>query len=205
MLPSVGVGGLLGTGLATWLGVDPAVGALVGAVAFLTTTLNVPVAAALLAVAWGGDAMLPTALLTAGLAHLISGESGLLPGQARSRAASAVHAGGAVTLLPEGVRLAPAAPRTARPAPRSTPRPGRAAPPPRLRPRAVPACGADGLAGRPALRAGPAPGVEVVGVVREGTVRLPRPELRLTTEDELVFLARPEAYAALEGVLRLPG
>ncbi|MFD1729993.1 hypothetical protein ACFSC4_00975 [Deinococcus malanensis] len=44
-----------------------------------------------------------------------------------------------------------------------------------------------------------------MGVVRDGTVRLPRPELRLTAQDELVFLARPEAYEALEGVLRLPG
>ncbi|BDP41401.1 hypothetical protein DAETH_13700 [Deinococcus aetherius] len=206
VLPSVGVGGLLGTGLATWLGVDPAVGALVGAVAFLTTTLNVPVAAALLAVAWGGDAMLPTALLTAGLAHLISGESGLLPGQARSRAASAVHAGGAVTLLPEGVRLAPRrSPDGATGTPLDAPA-GPGSPTPlasdrELYRRAVPT-GWQGA--RLSVLALP-PGVEVVGVVREGTVRLPRPELRLTTEDELVFLARPEAYAALEGVLRLPG
>ncbi|MCD0169404.1 TrkA C-terminal domain-containing protein, partial [Deinococcus sp. 23YEL01] len=49
------------------------------------------------------------------------------------------------------------------------------------------------------------PGVEVVGVVRDGAVRLPRPELRLTSQDELVFLARPDAYNALEGILRLPG
>ena len=49
------------------------------------------------------------------------------------------------------------------------------------------------------------PGVEVIGIVRDGTVRLPRPELRLTDEDELVFLARPDAYVALEGILRLPG
>ena len=49
------------------------------------------------------------------------------------------------------------------------------------------------------------PGVEVVGIVRDGSVRLPRPDLRLTATDELVFLARPDAYTALEGVLRLPG
>ena len=36
-------------------------------------------------------------------------------------------------------------------------------------------------------------------------VRLPHPEVRLTPDDELVFLARPDAYAALEGLLRLPG
>ncbi|WP_245872822.1 chloride channel protein [Deinococcus planocerae] len=206
VLPSVGVGGLLGTGAATWLGVDPAVGALVGAVAFLTATLNVPVAAALLAVAWGGDAMLPTALLTAGLAHLISGEGGLLPGQARSRAASPVHAGGALTLLPEGVRLSPRRPPEGSPgAPLDAPA-GEGGPTPlssdrELYRRAVPT----GWQGARLSVLSLPPGVEVVGVVREGTVRPPRPELRLTAEDELVFLARPDAYAALEGVLRLPG
>ncbi|MEF2277697.1 chloride channel protein [Deinococcus sp. YIM 134068] len=210
VLPSVGVGGLLGAGLGSLLGVDVAVCALVGAVAFLTTTLNVPVAAALLAVAWGGDAMLPTALLAAGLAHLVSGESGLLPGQARSRAASPVHAATGLSLLPEGVRF------VARRAPDGAGTPGT--------PLDAPSTAEDG--GLPPLasdrelyrRGVPAswrgarlsvlslpPGVEVVGVVREGTVRLPRPELRLTADDELVFLARPEAYAALEGVLRLPG
>ncbi|MFC6659871.1 TrkA C-terminal domain-containing protein [Deinococcus multiflagellatus] len=61
------------------------------------------------------------------------------------------------------------------------------------------------LARRPHAGGQPAPGVEIVGVVRDGTVRLPRPQLRLTPNDELVFLARPDAYAALEGILRLPG
>ena len=55
------------------------------------------------------------------------------------------------------------------------------------------------------IRATLPPGVEVVGIVRDGSVRLPRPDLRLTATDELVFLARPDAYTALEGVLRLPG
>lgn len=206
VLPSVGVGGLLGTGLGTWLGVDPAVGALVGAVAFLTTTLNVPVAAALLAVAWGGDAMLPTALLTAGLAHLVGSESGLLPGQARSRAASPVHAGGGLPLLPEGVRFVPRRLQGGGPALPLDPPGGDGGPTPltpgrELYRRAVPT----GWQGARLSVLSLPPGVEVVGVVREGTVRLPRPELRLTAEDELVFLARPEAYAALEGVLRLPG
>ncbi|WP_246580242.1 chloride channel protein [Deinococcus aestuarii] len=206
VLPSVGVGGLLGTGGATWLGLDPAVGALVGSVAFLTATLNVPVAAALLAVAWGGDAMLPTALLTAGLAHVVSGEAGLLGVQARSRAASAVHAGGALTLLPEGVRLAARrspedTPGTPLDAPAADGGPAPLTSDRELYRRAVPS----GWQGARLSVLSLPPGVEVVGIVREGTVRPPRPELRLTAEDELVFLARPEAYAALEGVLRLPG
>lgn len=49
------------------------------------------------------------------------------------------------------------------------------------------------------------PAVEVVGVLRGGAVQLPRPELRLTDGDELIFLAQPEAYASLENMLRLPG
>lgn len=204
VLPSVGVGGLLGTGLGTALGTDPAVATLVGAVAFLTVTLNVPVAAALLAVAWGGDALLPAALLTAGLAHLVSGESGLLPSQARSRAASGVHAG--VPLLPDGVRFIPR--RASTPGtPLHPPAPGGEGNPAPLTSerelyrRAVPP---SWQGARVSVLALP-PGVEVVGLVRDGTVRVPRPETRLTAEDELVFLARPDAYAALEGVLRLPG
>ncbi|WP_034384495.1 chloride channel protein [Deinococcus sp. YIM 77859] len=204
VLPSVGVGGLLGVGLGTLLGTDPAVATLVGAVAFLTVTLNVPVAAALLAVTWGGDALLPAALLTAGLAHLVSGESSLLPGQARSRATSGARVG--VPLLPEGVRFVPR--RQASPAsPLHAPLPdSEGGPVPltseqELYRRAVPP---SWQGARVSVLALP-PGVEVVGLVRDGTVRVPRPETRLTAEDELVFLARPEAYAALEGVLRLPG
>ncbi|MBB5297407.1 Cl- channel voltage-gated family protein [Deinococcus metallilatus] len=205
VLPSVGVGGLLGAGLGALLGVDPTVATLIGAVAFLTVTLNAPVAAALLAVAWGGDALLPAALLTAGLAHVLSGESGLLPGQARSRAASAVHAG--VPLLPDGVRFvprrAPAVPATPlhAPSPAEEGGPAPLASEQELYRRAVPP---GWLGARLSVLALP-PGVEVVGIVRDGAVRLPRPELRLTADDELVFLARPDAYAALEGVLRLPG
>ncbi|WP_019584802.1 chloride channel protein [Deinococcus apachensis] len=208
VLPSVGVGGLLGAGLGAALGVDPAVATLVGAVAFLTVTLNVPVAAALFAVAWGGDALLPVALLTAGLAHLLSGESGLLPGQVRSRAASAVHTGPSLPLLPEGVRfVARRLPAGAPGTPLDPVLPeGEGSPTPlaseqELYRRGVPS---SWQGARLSVLSLP-PGVEVVGVIRDGTVRVPRPELRLTAEDELVFLARPDAYAALEGVLRLPG
>ncbi|MBB5233059.1 chloride channel protein [Deinococcus budaensis] len=210
VLPSVGVGGLLGVGLGTALGVDPAAAALVGAVAFLTVTLNAPIAAALLAVAWSGDALLPAALLTAGLAHVLSGETGLLPAQARSRAASPVHAG--PPPLPEGVRFVPRrpapTPATLLHAPAEAGGGGGAADGPaplaseqELYRRAVPG----GWQGARLSVLSLPPGVEVVGVVRGGAVQAPRPQLRLTADDELVFLARPDAYAALEGVLRLPG
>ncbi|MFC6591252.1 hypothetical protein ACFP81_03900 [Deinococcus lacus] len=92
ILPSVAVGAT-GSGAEPLLGFDAALGTLMGAAAFLTVTLNVPVAAALLAVAWGGDSVLPAALLAAGLAHALSGESSLAPAQARSRARSALPSG----------------------------------------------------------------------------------------------------------------
>ena len=68
IFPSVATGGLLGVGLGSALGLDPTVSGLIGATAFLTVTLNVPVGAALLAVAWGGDAMLPVVLVEQGAA-----------------------------------------------------------------------------------------------------------------------------------------
>ncbi|GHF48109.1 hypothetical protein GCM10017781_25590 [Deinococcus metalli] len=204
VLPSVGVGGLLGAGLGSVLGIDTATSTLVGAVAFLTVTLNVPLAAALLGVAWGGEALLPVALLASGLAHVLSGVSGLLPTQLTSRRDSGVHAGGPA-LLPDTVRFIPRraldAPATPYDAP-ATPEPDAAPSADReLYRRGVPP---SWRGARLHLLSLP-PGVEVIGVVRDGTVRLPRPELRLTDEDELVFLARPDAYVALEGILRLPG
>lgn len=207
VLPSVGVGGVLGAGLGSVLGVDTAVASLVGAVAFLTVSLNVPLAAALLGVAWGGEAMLPLALMAGGLAHLLSGTTSLLPAQANSRSESGVHVGGAA-LLPDTVRFiprrtvetdSPAVPFD-QPAGEPDP-PGLASAERELYRRMVPP---SWRGARLHLLSLP-PGVEVVGIVRDGTVRLPRPELRLTSEDELVFLARPDAYAALEGILRLPG
>ncbi|PNY80368.1 chloride channel protein [Deinococcus koreensis] len=207
VLPSVGVGGLLGAGLGSLLGIDTAISTLVGAVAFLTVTLNVPLAAALLGVAWGGEALLPIALVASGLAHALSGVSGLLPTQLTSRRESGVHAGGAA-LLPDSVRFiprrapdAPAVPFDAPAAPQAVESGPVALAERELYRRGVPP---SWRGARLQLLSLP-PGVEVVGIVRDGTVRLPRPELRLTSEDELVFLARPDAYAALEGILRLPG
>lgn len=199
VLPSLGIGGLLGVGLAGWLGTDPALSGLIGAVAFLTVTLNVPVGATLLAAAWGGDAALPLALVAAGLAHSLSGEPGIVPGQVRSRAEGA-RGGSPLPALPGTVRALPRlpAPTPGVPYEVSAEGGGEAR---ELYRRAVPR---SWQGARLRLLALP-PGVEVVGVVRGGEVRLPRPELRLTDEDELVFLARPDAYAALEGVLRLPG
>ncbi|GGM05846.1 hypothetical protein GCM10010841_12730 [Deinococcus aerophilus] len=206
VLPSVGVGGLLGAGLGSVLGADTALSTMIGVVAFLTVTLNVPLAAALLAVAWGGEALLPTALVASGLAHALSGTAGLLPSQVASRGQSGVHLGGAA-LLPDTVRFIP---RRAPDAP--------AVPYDALPAQAAAASDAE-TGGRELYRRGVPPGwrgarlkllslppgVEIVGIVRDGTVRLPRPELLLTPDDELVFLARPDAYAALEGLLRLPG
>ncbi len=206
VLPSVGVGGLLGAGLGSVLGADTALSTMIGVVAFLTVTLNVPLAAALLAVAWGGEALLPTALVASGLAHALSGTAGLLPSQVASRAQSGVHLGGAA-LLPDTVRFiprrapdAPAVPYDALPT-QAAASPDAETGGRELYRRGVP----PGWRGARLKLLSLPPGVEVVGIVRDGTVRLPRPELLLTPDDELVFLARPDAYAALEGLLRLPG
>ena len=209
VLPSVGVGGLLGVGMANLLGVDPAVAAMVGAAAFLTVTLNVPLAATLLAVTWGGEALLPVTLAACSVAHLLSGTRGLIESQVRARRDSGVHAA-TPAWLPDTVRYisrrpvdAPAVPYDA--AAPAAPLDADALPPPssdrELYRRVVPASWRGARLGVVTLP----PGVEVVGIVRDGSVRLPRPDLRLTATDELVFLARPDAYTALEGVLRLPG
>ncbi|WP_415831236.1 TrkA C-terminal domain-containing protein, partial [Deinococcus frigens] len=212
----------IGAGLGSLLGVDPALSTLVGVVAYLTVTLNVPLAATLLAVAWGGEALLPSALVAAGLAHVLSGTDGLVPGQVRARAQSGVHQGGpgligGLAQLPDSLRFIPRralesslessletvpdapavlydGPSAETPAevPSSERELYRRGVPPSWR------------GARLKLLSLP-PGVEVVGLVRDGTVRLPHPEMRLTSDDELVFLARPDAYAALEGLLRLPG
>lgn len=203
ILPSVATGGLLGVGLGNALNLDPTVSGLIGATSFLTVTLNVPVGAALLASAWGGDTMLPAVLLAAGMAHVLSGETGIVPGQVRSRAVSGAHAAPSFAPLPDTVRFIPRRAEAAAPIPFDSPEAETPANPAdrELYRRAVPA----GWQGTRLRLVSLPPGVEIVGVVRDGTVRVPRPELRLTADDELVFLARPQAYAALEGLLRLPG
>lgn len=87
VLPSIATGALLGIGLNSTLPVplDPTVCALVAATAYLTVTLNIPVAATLLAATWGGDALLPAALISSGIAHSLSGQLSYVDGQLRDR------------------------------------------------------------------------------------------------------------------------
>ncbi len=87
VLPSAATGALLGLGLNALLPspIDASVCALVSATAYLSVTLNIPVAATLLAVAWGGDGLLPTALIASGLGHAISGHLSFVTGQKRDR------------------------------------------------------------------------------------------------------------------------
>ncbi|UBV43828.1 chloride channel protein [Deinococcus taeanensis] len=208
VLPSVGVGGLLGAGLGSLMGVDTAVATMVGAAAFLTVTLNVPLAATLLTVTWGGEALLPVTLAASGLAHLLSGTRGVVPAQVQGRRDSGVHASSpgwlpdTVRFIPRRVADSPAVPFDA---PGEPPLDADVLPSPtnerELYRRVVPPSWRGARLGVVTLP----PGVDIVGVVRDGAVRLPRPEYRLTASDELVFLARPDAYTALEGVLRLPG
>lgn len=87
VLPSAVTGALLGVGMQALMPqpLDSGVCALVCAAAYLSVTLNIPVAATLLVAAWGGDSLLPTAFIAAGLGHVISGQLSFVSGQKRDR------------------------------------------------------------------------------------------------------------------------
>ena len=240
VLVSAATGGLLGVGLATALGglglnLDASVAALIGAASCLTVTLNIPVAAALLAVTWGGDALLPVALASTGLAHALSGEASLLPGQVSRRAQSRVHAPGGSTVLVRAASpsrlLLLGTSQTALTQPTSA-----QATPAQLT--AIQGSGADGAAPLPeAVAAVPQPGqpptgqqrqlyrqdvprswlgarlnvlalpegIELLGVVQAGQAQLSAPGLRLNAGDELLLLATPGEFQAWQQSLRVPG
>lgn len=188
VLPAVSAGGLIGVGAAAlWpgLGLDPTVAGLLGAGVFLTVTHNAPIAATLLAVAWGGEALLPVAFVGTLLAHLVSGEASLISSQVRTRAASAAHGGGL-----------PAAPPMPVTAPLPSPDPADGGELHRL------PCPPSWL-GQPAQAVRWPRGVTLAGVVRGERALTLGPELRLSPGDELLVLAEPGAYAQLEGALRL--
>lgn len=189
ILPGAAIGGLLGTGLGGLLGGDPALGALLGAAAFITVTHNIPVAATLLVVAWGGDAVLPAALLATGFAHLLSGEVGQLPAQVASRSKRSDEANAAVLVMAEFNRRTLADQVAGAETERQLYR------------RAVPSSWGGVAIGQLALP----PSMEVLGVIRSGEeIVLPRRSLRLMRDDEVLLLSRPDAYAALDALLELP-
>ncbi|MGY2892280.1 chloride channel protein [Deinococcus sp. UYEF24] len=235
VLVSASVGGLMGVGLASLLGslglnLDFPVAALIGAATCLTVTLNIPVAAALLAVTWGGDALLPAALASTALAHSLSGEASLLSAQLSRRSDSRAHAqivgqvGGTTVLgrVPVPLRL----PRAQVPV---------------AQPPITPPLPADGSAlSVPALQTGSsstgteaAPDVqrrqlyrqdvprswlgarldlltlpadmELLSVVRGGQVRLASPELRLSAGDELLLLCTQAEFQTWQQSIRVVG
>ncbi|MDO4264708.1 MAG: chloride channel protein [Deinococcus sp.] len=190
ILPGAAIGGLLGTGLSSVLGGDPALGTLLGAAAFITVTHNVPVAATLLVMAWGGDAALPAALLATGLAHMLSGDAGLLPAQVDGRSKRSEEAAAAALVLAE-ISQRPA--RTGQGS-------DDANSDRQLYRRAVPGTWGGVAIGQLALP----PSVEVVGLIRDGEILLPRRSVRLLRGDDVMLLARPDAYAALDALLELP-
>nr|WP_308430678.1 chloride channel protein [Deinococcus piscis] len=190
VLPGAAIGGLLGAALSGMLGGDPALGTLLGAAAFITVTHNIPVAATLLVMAWGGDAALPAALLATGLAHMLSGETGLLPAQVAGRSKRSEEADAAALVLAEVSRRPAQAG-----AGEGDPYQDR-----ELYRRPVPSSWGGVAVGQLALP----PSVEVVGLVRDGEILLPRRSQRLLRGDEVMLLARPDAYTALDALLELP-
>lgn len=189
ILPSAGVGGLLGSGLGQWLGLDPILSTAVGVVAFLTVTLNTPVAAALLVVGWGGYNFLPIALLAAGVAHLISGEKSLLASQQ-----SGVRRNQGMTILLRDLPApAPTEPEWAIPAePQPHPTTER-----QLYRQRVPTAW---LGARLDVVSLPA-GLELVGLVRSGQVQTPLPQLRLKDTDDLLLLATPDSFSQWQALI----
>ncbi|GGJ62891.1 chloride channel protein [Deinococcus aquiradiocola] len=236
VLVSASMGGLLGVGLASLLGtwglnVDFPVAALIGAASCLTVTLNVPVAAALLAVTWGGDALLPAALASTALAHSLSGEASLLPGQVSRRSDSRAHAAALPTVL--GRVNAPLRPLQAAALTRAatgTPIPGTpgsmtsgpALPEPATgdAPPASPATPEAEVPQRRQLYRHDLPrswqgarvnlitlplGIELLSVVRAGQARLATPDLRLAAGDELLLLCTPGEFQAWQTSIRAVG
>ena len=190
VLPAVSAGGLIGVGVAAlWpgLGLDPAVAGLVGAGAFLTVTYNAPIAATLLAVTWGGDALLPAAFIGTLLAHWVSGETSLLSTQVRTRAASGAHA------------LAPTPPLAISPLPAPEPLP---LTPPETDGELHRLPCPPSWAGQPASEVRWPPGVQLVGLVHAGAVQEIGPGRLLTSGDELLVLAEPGAYRSLAEALQ---
>ena len=231
VLVSASVGGLMGVGLASLLGslglnLDFPVAALIGAATCLTVTLNIPVAAALLAVTWGGDALLPAALASTALAHSLSGEASLLSAQLSRRSDSRAHAqvDGTTVLgrVPVPLRLPRAqVPAAQPPITQPLPADGSALSVPALQ-TGSPSTGTEAapdvqrrqlyrqdvprswLGARLNLLTLPG-GMELLCVVRGGQVRLSSPELRLSAGDELLLLCTQAEFQTWQQSMRVVG
>ena len=181
MLPSVAAGALIGVGLNTTLPtpLDPAVCALVGASAYLTVTLNIPLAATLLAATWGGDALLPAALISSGLAHALSGQLGYVDGQLKDRRTAEMQ------LITPTTTILSAAPPTS-----SEEALYRVAAPPSW------------LGARIQVLSLPA-GAQVVGLERGEAILSATPDLKLEEHDVLDIVATDAAFGELRELLNL--
>ncbi len=181
VLPSVATGALLGVGLNTTLPtpLDPAVCALVGAGAYLTVTLNTPLAATLLIASWGGNALLPAALISSGLAHLLSGQLGYVDGQLRDRRTAEMQ-----FITPTTTILSAAPPQGSQEA--------------LYRVAAPPAW----LGAKISLLSLPA-GAQVVGLERGEAILSAIPDLKLEENDVLDIVASDAAFGELRELLNL--
>ncbi|AZI43707.1 Cl- channel voltage-gated family protein [Deinococcus psychrotolerans] len=181
VLPSVATGALIGVGLNATLPtpLDPTVCALVAAGAYLTVTLNIPLAAALLAATWGGDALLPAALISSGIAHLLSGQLGYVEGQLRDRRAAELQ-----VITPTTTILSAAPPQSSEDAFY------RVAVPPAW------------LGARISLLSLPS-GAQVVGLERGETILSATPDLKLENGDVLDIVASDAAFGELRELLNL--
>lgn len=180
VLPSAATGALLGVGLNALLPtpLDASVCALVSATAYLSVTLNIPVAATLLATAWGGDGVLSAALLTSGLGHAISGQLSFIAGQKRDRLSADIE-----RITPTTTIL------SAPPAPSQDTLYRVAAP--------------ESWWGQPTAHLPLPAGAQLVGLERGGDVLLPDQAQHLQDGDILDIVASEEAFATLQEQLNL--
>jgi chloride channel protein, CIC family len=108
IVPSLGIGGLIGNIYALGLGalgivLEPAAFTLTGMAAFLAGTFNVPLAATLLVTEWSGYGLLIPLLLTTIAGYALTGREGMYEHQAESRSSSPAHI---AEYLRDAVRLA---------------------------------------------------------------------------------------------------
>ena len=181
VLPSIATGALLGVGLNTTFPspLDPTVCALVAATAYLTVTLNTPVAATLLAATWGGDALLPAALVSSSLAHALAWPLGYVDGQIADRRTAEMQ-----LITPTTTILSAAPPQDAPDALYRVEAP------------------TGWLGARIKLLNLPA-GIEVVGLERGDEILSATPELRLQDGDVLDIVATDVGFGELREQLNL--
>jgi chloride channel protein, CIC family len=221
IVPSLGIGGLIGNLYALGLGalgivLEPAAFTLTGMAAFLAGTFNVPLAATLLVTEWSGYGLLIPLLLTTIAGYAITGREGLYEHQAESRSSSpalATGANAAPSLIPASEPLTTDVPNLD-PLVNATSIETRSKNAPNLD--LLDLLSSESLAvsdddlerlyrmnvpetwlGRAVRDLDWPNGSLLVAILRDGHVRVPRGNTTLEARDELIIMAEPEVFSSL--------